>query len=192
VTVCRANVARSYFAERFLIAALEERGVSEADVAVSSRGTHVSPLVESAPDIDDILRSFGATPRQHTPAQLTRPDLQSADLILVAEGALEEALVDIFPGSSNITFTLVQFARLTTELDANVFARAPQSDKTGNHAITLRGRVTVLNRYRGYLVPGSESLDINDPAGQPRDVLAEAARTIQASTDAIANWCVTP
>jgi len=189
LAVCRANVARSYFAERFLVSALSDRGVSETEVAVSSRGTHVSPLVGSTPDIDLVLQGLRVTPRDHTPTQVTRADLEAAHLVLVAEEGLEDSLVDIFPASSNVTFTIRQFARLTSELEPGLLS-VSADDATKGRADTLKWHVSIFNRYRGYLHPNGESLDIADPAGQPRTVLEETAKAIQASADTIANWCV--
>jgi protein-tyrosine phosphatase len=189
LAVCRANVARSYFAERFLVAALAERGVSETEITVSSRGTHVSRLVESTPDIDDVLQTLRVAPREHSPTQVSRADLESADLILVADENLEDSLVDIFPGSSDVTFTIRQFARLTTELEPGLLTHSSDETPEGR-AKELSRQVGIFNRYRGFLLPDAESLDIADPAGQARPVLEATARTIHASTETIANWCV--
>jgi protein-tyrosine-phosphatase len=187
--VCRANIARSYLAQSFLLHALHREGIAQKVVEVVSRGTQVSRLEPVPSDITDIVKRLGVEGVDHVPTQVTESDLKEADLVLVAEKAMEEILVDLSPSSSDRMFSLVEFGRLVS--DPSVSAALPVSFGGESEAPdrSLTDRVSVLGHYRGYLAFSEESEDIEDPAGKPREHLFATAQTIEKWSSLIAKWC---
>ena len=187
--VCRANIARSYLAQSFLRHALHREGVGPALVDVVSRGTQVSGLEPVPSDITDIAKRLGVDGVDHVPTQVTGSDLEQAGLVLVAEKAMEEVLVDLSSTSSDRMFSLVEFGRLVG--DPSVHAALPVSfggdPEPPDRSLTKR--VSVLGHYRGYLAFSEESEDIEDPAGKPREHLFATAQTIEKWSSLIAKWC---
>jgi protein-tyrosine-phosphatase len=189
LTVCRANIARSYFAERFLLAELSATGVSDEIVAVESRGTHVDPGQEIPEDIHQLVRQLGGEPGQHIPTQLVASDLERADVVLVAEDSTHDDFLHLLPTPAPHVFTLIQFARLVSELDWDTIAPMRKASSGVHRSAVLRDYVERISRYRDYLPPDGISGDIADPAGHTHDVLTQTAETIYAHARTIARWC---
>jgi protein-tyrosine phosphatase len=189
LAICRANIARSYVAERLLVSELEKVGLSDTTVTVSSRGTHVHPEVGIAEEIGELVTQRGGTITPHVPTQLTSSDLESADLVLVAEETTHNDLFHLLPSPSPHAFTLIQFARLISEIDWEAVAPVRKVAPRGTRPKILRESVEVIDRYRGYLPPDDISLDIPDPAGSSLQVLTETADTIHTHVRTVARWC---
>lgn len=189
LVICRANIVRSYIAERLLASELEKVGLSDKTVAVTSRGTHAHQAVEMPEEVGQLVADLGGSPTAHQPTQLTTSDLESADLVLVAEETTHDDLFHLLPPTSPHAFTIIQFARLISEIDWDVLAPVKTASKTAPRAKVLREAVDHIDRYRGYLPPDDIATDIPDPAGQSHDVLVETAHTIHTHVRTIARWC---
>jgi len=187
--VCKANIARSYAAESFLMTELHQLGITEKEVRAQSRGTEPSTDEDSLRAIKEILGKSGATSRPHEPQAVSKKDLENADLILVAEAGLEERLVEISPSSANRTFTLIEFARLAADNNGGSVIPTPEAPLSTERPQRLREKLAVIARYRGYLPPEEESEDIPDPAGQSLDFLVSTLESVREWTRPISKWC---
>ena len=83
ILVCRANISRSYLAERLLKNELKHRNM--APFSVSSAGLIAHSGSPPDPQMVDFLKGLGITGDRHQSKQLERKDADWADLILVME-----------------------------------------------------------------------------------------------------------
>jgi protein-tyrosine-phosphatase len=189
LTICRANIACSHIAERLLTAELESAGIHNDTVTVFSRGTHVDNSLDVPGEIGDLIAECGGDPRSHRPTQLTTSDLEAADLALVAEEATYNDVFYLLPVVSPHTFTMIQFAGLTSDIDWDTLAPVTRVSEASPRPTRLRESIDRIDRYRGYLPPDDISADIPDPAGHSLEVLTSTAKTIHRHTQTIAGWC---
>lgn len=108
VFVCWGNICRSPMAERVAEKLAADRGLS--DVAFSSAATSREEL--GAP-IDDraaaVLRRHGYRASDHSAHQITRAEIEDAELVLAMENIHLDKMRAIAPGADNL--------RLLTDFD---------------------------------------------------------------------------
>ena len=154
--VCDANVCRSPYAESVLHSLLSAAGVQR--VAVASAGLDVAPghpiCVEAAERLAQ-REAIGV----HRARRLRVRDIESANLVLVAERRHRAAIVRMSPTSSARTFTMREAAALDA---ASRLSGAPVASGASVEAFAAR-----LHEARGLV--GPIELDIVDGHhGTPR------------------------
>jgi hypothetical protein len=138
---------------------------------VSGRGIRVLPDAEPCRAADDAVHRLGggAVPR---PVQLTAPDVDHADLVLVASAGERSALARLRPDARNRVFTLREAAAaaglpMTSDETAR-FSGIAEQDRFAAYVELLHGRRPVLelptrrlafwgNRYADFDIPDAHS-----------------------------------
>jgi len=155
--VCTANICRSAYAE------LMARHVLGADpsVEVGSAGTHGYVDHPLDPPMADQLRARGVDPAGFRSRRLTAAMVADADLVLTAEVAHRQRILEDRPEAFRRVFTLGQLARTLDE--AGVGADHPR-----------RG-VDLLADLRTAFRPADPADDVLDPYRRGDDAAARAA-----------------
>lgn len=120
------------------------------------------------PDAVRVLIAQGGDPRQFAARHLTGKIAASVDLILTMTRAHRDAVLEIAPQQLNRTFTLVEAARLVTELKARTLAD--------------------LANLRPHLGT-NEVADIADPIGHGPEVFAAIGNQIAEALPPILELC---
>jgi len=152
LVVCTGNVCRSPAAERLL------RRHLGPSVTVESAGTFGLVREPIAAPMAKLLAESGVDIDGFAARRLTAGLTQQADLVLAATRAHRSLVVEECPSAVRRTFTLREFARLLTAVDAVALP-------TGTPADRLRPAVPLAAAQRGrWRVPSSED-DVLDPYG---------------------------
>ena len=92
--VCSGNVSRSYLAEMLLRHEIERQGLS--NISVSSAGLFAYPGSRPDPQMVGYLEKKGIAAELHEARQITKGDVDWADLILVMEREQKEMIEDMW------------------------------------------------------------------------------------------------
>jgi len=92
--VCSGNVSRSYLAEMLLRHEVERHGLS--NISVSSAGLFAYPGNRPDPQMVAYLEKNGIAAEYHEARQITKGDVDWADLILVMEKGQKEMMEDMW------------------------------------------------------------------------------------------------
>ena len=92
--VCSGNVSRSYLAEMLLRHEVERHGLS--NICVSSVGLFAYPGSRPDPQMVAYLEKNGIAAEHHEARQITKGDVDWADLILVMEREQKEEIEDMW------------------------------------------------------------------------------------------------
>lgn len=174
--VCTGNICRSPMAEQMMRAGLRKRLGDEADrFVIESAGTwgHTGSPMEtyalstlSSYDIDG--SSFGAR-------ELVAEHVVAADLVLGATREHRAAAVVLHPRAAARTFTLREFARLTTAVD-------PASLPTGDPVERARALVKAAAANRGLVPPERpRDDDVDDPYQAPASAFATCGALVHST-----------
>jgi protein-tyrosine phosphatase len=93
--VCSGNVSRSFLAEALLRSELKALKVE--DVSVSSAGLYALPGSPPDPQMTDYLSSMGVSFEPHEARQMSKHELDWADLVLVMERRHEADVRKLWP-----------------------------------------------------------------------------------------------
>jgi protein-tyrosine-phosphatase len=93
--ICSGNVSRSYLAEMLLRHEAAKRGLS--DVSVSSAGLFAFPGNRADPHMAAYLKDKGIGSGPHEARQVTKREIDWADLILVMEKQQQEMIGEMWP-----------------------------------------------------------------------------------------------
>jgi len=93
--VCSGNVSRSFLAEALL--RNELKALKVEDVSVSSAGLYAFPGSPPDPQMTAYVSSMGVSFESHEARQMSKQDLDWADLILVMERRHEADLEKLWP-----------------------------------------------------------------------------------------------
>jgi protein-tyrosine phosphatase len=155
--VCHANICRSPMMERLARQALGP------EVTVSSAGTHAWHGAAMHPYTEMVLGERGADARGFSSRPVTAAMLAGAGLVLAAAREQRAACVTLLPAAVRRTFTLRQFGRLASTVEAG------------------GGMARLLDAVRGVVgqpVPVGED-DLADPLGGPVEAFRACADEIQ-------------
>jgi protein-tyrosine phosphatase len=174
--VCTGNICRSPAAERLLSARLgpEVRVVSAGTLGLVGHGiqaemaTHLSAL--GLPDV-------GFAARRMTPV-----DVREADLVLGLSREHRGAAVELVPGAVRRAFTLLEFARLVSEVE-------PDELPDGTVADRLRAVVPLVTSRRRR-VASADLDDVIDPYRVSQQAYDESFFAIRGAVDVIADRIV--
>ncbi len=93
--VCSGNVSRSYLAEMLLRHEIEMQALS--NISVSSAGLFAYPGNRADPQMVGYLEKKGIAAEHHEARQITKGDVDWADLILAMEKEQKEMIEDGWP-----------------------------------------------------------------------------------------------
>jgi len=93
--VCSGNVSRSFLAEALL--KTELKALKVEDVSVASAGLYAFPGSPPDPEMTAYLSSMGISFEPHEARQMSKQELDWADLILVMERRHEDDLEKLWP-----------------------------------------------------------------------------------------------
>jgi protein-tyrosine phosphatase len=175
--VCTGNVCRSPAAERLLAARLGPT------VAVHSAGTHALVGDPIAPQMITLVTGTGALGEGFVARQLVADLVQGSDLVLGMTREHRARAVETWPGAVRRAFTLREFARLTSELDA---AELP----SGTPAERLRALVPLGSARRRMILRAAAVDDVTDPYLRDDSVYAESFGAIEEAVDQISSRIV--
>jgi protein-tyrosine phosphatase len=175
LAVCTGNVCRSPAAERLLLARLAPYS---AQVAVSSAGTQALVGEPVDAQVAELVRRSGGDPADFSARQLSRADVQAADLVLVMTRVHRAAVVAVEPAAVRRTFLLREMAAV----GSRVAAAGWPGDVAADPAARL-GRLPQLAAAHRVAVARSGDLEVEDPFQRSVDVYERAVATIVAAVD---------
>jgi protein-tyrosine phosphatase len=181
VTVCTGNICRSPFAEHALRERL--RGLDSAEVR--SAGTRARTDENATPEAVTVGRRAGLDLTTHRAHALSDDDL-GADLILALSREHRREVISLLPRASRRTFTLREFAALTTAVTADDLIEARRTGGAAPADI-LRETVRAVAACRGLVPLTPEELDVADPYLRPPSAYERMSRDILPAVDAVAS-----
>jgi protein-tyrosine phosphatase len=174
--VCTANICRSPIAAELTRRRIQAAVRPDArQVTVSSAGTHGHDGAAMDQRAGAALRSLGAHPAGFAARTLTA-SLAAADLVLTAQRMHRAAVVALRPRSHGSVFTILEFARLVREVDA---------DRLPADGVVPRARALVRAAAgrRGLFPVAADDDDIADPYGKPLEDYLACAKVIELALD---------
>jgi len=184
LTVCTGNICRSPMAEVLLRARLQGAGVR-----VHSAGTRA--LVDHGMDrtAQEIAVQHGASAEEvaaHRARWLQEPLADDADLVLAMSREHRTAAVELSPRHLRHTFTVREFARLSSSLDDDEIRRTADAAGSAPRA-RLSAVVSLVSGQRGLAAPAvADDDDVVDPYRRAREVYEESAEQLAPAVDEVA------
>lgn len=112
--VCKANIVRSFAAERMLRKALREK--KRSDVDVSSAAVYDMNGASADSTAVQILKEMGFEADGHYSTFLTADIADEADMILVMEQSQKDYIFEKYPDTQEKVFLLRSFSKDTSHL----------------------------------------------------------------------------
>ncbi|GAA2239656.1 low molecular weight phosphatase family protein [Herbiconiux moechotypicola] len=158
LTVCSGNICRSPLAELTLASRLEPWGEFEVSSAGSiARDGDVMPDEARA-----LARRFGVDPEQHRARYLTEDIVGDADLIFAMARSHRSDVVRMAPSKVSRTFTIREFARLSSTLSDQQLEQQSSGDTLGDR-VAAAVRVVFAQKAAAGYVSDPELDDVVDP-----------------------------
>ena len=186
VFVCTGNICRSPMAEQMLV---QQAAKNKLPIVVSSAGVMAMTGDPMTPQSAEAMTLRGYTPTKHVSQDLTPKILEDADLVLTATLEHRSELARMLPKASKYSFTIDEFARLTSFLMADPefqdeFKKKPKETREQylkramHEAVLLRG-----------MVPTSlDPIDVIDPYMQSMKVYNQVAAHVDSRLETIVDW----
>jgi protein-tyrosine phosphatase len=173
-------------AEQILI---EKAAKAKLPIAVSSAGVMAMTGDPMTPQSVDAMVKRGFTPTQHTSQDLTPKILEEADLVLTATLEHRGELARMLPKASKYSFTIDEFARLTSFLSADPeyqeeFKKKPRETREQY----LRRAIQEAVLLRGMVPTNLDPKDVVDPYGESVEVYNQVAEHIDVMLEIIVDW----
>jgi protein-tyrosine phosphatase len=173
-------------AEQILI---EKAAKAKLPIAVSSAGVMAMTGDPMTPQSVDAMVKRGFTPTQHTSQDLTPKILEEADLVLTATLEHRGELARMLPKASKYSFTIDEFARLTSFLSADPeyqeeFKKKPRETREQYLRRAIREAVLL----RGMVPTNLDPKDVVDPYGESVEVYNQVAEHIDVMLEIIVDW----
>jgi protein-tyrosine phosphatase len=174
--VCTGNICRSPLAEHLMRDGLRKRLGDDAErFVVESAGTwgHTGSPMETY--ALSTLASYDVDGSAFAARELVAEHVVAADLVLGATREHRAAAVVLHPRAAARTFTLREFARLATRVDA---ASLPADDPVGR----ARALVAAAAANRGLVPPQRpRDDDVDDPYQAPASAFATCGALVHAT-----------
>ncbi|MEA9986514.1 hypothetical protein [Subtercola sp. RTI3] len=173
LTVCSGNICRSPFAE-FL---LRDRLTKVGNFSIASAGTIAGKDYSMTAEMERLSVENGLDPSSHKSSYLVEGNLREADLILAMTRDQRRHIVELLPSAVGKTFTLREFARLSSVIGEEELNELTNSKTAGEGIAKL---ISAVSRQKAYLpVPMDASeYDIIDPYKKDRETYAQAVAEI--------------
>ena len=186
IFVCTGNICRSPMAEQMLIQKAEQ---SKLPITVVSAGVMAMTGDPMTPQSADAMTKRGFTPTKHISQDLTPKLLEEADLVLTATLDHRGEIARMLPKASKYSFTIDEFARLTSFLRAapefqEEFKKKPK--ETRDQYLKRAMHEAVL--LRGMVPTNLDPKDVIDPYGESIEVYNQVAEHIDVMLEIIVEW----
>jgi protein-tyrosine phosphatase len=186
VVVCTGNICRSPMAEQMLT---EKAAKAKLPISVSSAGVMAMTGDPMTTQSADAMTLRGFTPTKHISQDLTPKILEEADLVLTATLDHRSELARMLPKASKYSFTIDEFARLTSFLSADPefqdeFKKKPR--ETREQYLKRATHEAVL--LRGMVPTNLDPKDVVDPYGESVEVYNQVAEHLDVMLDIIVDW----
>lgn len=186
VFVCTGNICRSPMAEQMLI---KKAAKANLPLAVSSAGVMAMTGDPMTPQSADAMAKRGFTPTKHVSQDLTPKILEEADLVLTATLDHRGELARMLPKASKYSFTIDEFARLTSFLRADPefqeeFKKKPRETREQY----LKRAIQQAVLLRGMVPTNLDPKDVVDPYGESIEVYNQVAEHIDVMLEIIVDW----
>jgi protein-tyrosine phosphatase len=186
IFVCTGNICRSPMAEQMLIQKAEK---NKLPITVVSAGVMAMTGDPMTPQSADAMTKRGFTPTKHISQDLTPKLLEEADLVLTATLDHRSAIARMLPKASKYSFTIDEFARLTSFLRADPefqeeFKKKPK--ETRDQYLKRAMHEAVL--LRGMVPTNLDPKDVVDPYGESIEVYNQVAEHIDVMLEIIVEW----
>ncbi|GAA3203684.1 low molecular weight phosphatase family protein [Microbacterium terregens] len=184
LTVCTGNIARSPLAEQLLRARLAPlEGIVHS---AGTSGLRAVPMTAEAVAIAGRLGVPAEDSAAHRSRYLTEALLDSPDLILTMTREHRRLVAELAPARLRSTFTIREFARLTTAVsdeEIRIAAAAAGSDASAR----LRAAAAAIASHRGMLPPPTDPNDddVIDPYRRGSDVYERSTADLQPGIDEV-------
>jgi protein-tyrosine phosphatase len=167
LTVCTGNICRSPAVEHLLRAAFG--ATSGVTVASAGTGALVGEPVHGP--MADLLRGVDVEPDGFAARRVTEQMLRGADLVLPLTRDHRAQVVDVAPAVVRRTFTLREFARLSSQVDRD-HLEARAGGPTATPASRLDALIPMAAAHRAAVDP--ELDDVVDPYRREPSVYQES------------------
>jgi protein-tyrosine phosphatase len=186
IFVCTGNICRSPMAEQMLI---QKADKNKLPIKVVSAGVMAMTGDPMTPQSADAMTKRGFTPTKHISQDLTPKLLEEADLVLTATLDHRSAIARMLPKASKYSFTIDEFARLTSFLRADPefqeeFKKKPK--ETRDQYLKRAMHEAVL--LRGMVPTNLDPKDVVDPYGESIEVYNQVAEHIDVMLEIIVEW----
>lgn len=179
LVVCTANICRSPLVMALLEQTAVRRLGRQAPVWVRSSGVHALEGHPAAEESTRQAQARGLDLSRHRGALTTRDEIAEADLVLVMSERHRAHVAGLHPIAARWTFTLREFARLTTALKPiDEPGMAPRE--------RVRFVARLANGSRAYVHRPDGPEDVADPYGGPVAGYATMADEVERLVDRIA------
>jgi protein-tyrosine phosphatase len=173
-------------AEQMLI---EKAAKTKLPITVSSAGVMAMSGDPMTPQSADAMVRRGFTPTKHVSQDLTPKILEEADLVLTATLDHRSELAKMLPKASKYSFTIDEFARLTSFLSAEPefqeeFKKKPRETREQY----LKRAVQEAVLLRGMVPTNLDPKDVVDPYGESVEVYEQVAEHIDVMLEIVVDW----
>jgi len=173
-------------AEQMLI---EKAAKTKLPITVSSAGVMAMSGDPMTPQSADAMVKRGFTPTKHVSQDLTPKILEEADLVLTATLDHRGELARMLPKASKYSFTIDEFARLTSFLRADPefqeeFKRKPKETREQY----LKRAIQQAVLLRGMVPTNLDPKDVVDPYGESVEVYNQVAEHVDVMLEIIVDW----
>lgn len=167
----------------------EKAAKAKLPITVSSAGVMAMTGDPMTPQSADAMTLRGFTPTKHTSRDLTPKILEEADLVLTATLDHRSELARMLPKASKYSFTIDEFARLTSFLMANPefqdeFRKKPRETREQY----LKRAVQEAVLLRGMVPTNLDPKDVVDPYGESVEVYNQVAEHLDVMLEIIVDW----
>jgi len=173
-------------AEQMLIQKAEKNNLP---ITVVSAGVMAMTGDPMTPQSADAMTQRGFTPTKHISQDLTPKLLEEADLVLTATLDHRGEIARMLPKASKYSFTIDEFARLTSFLGANPefqeeFTKKPKETREQY----LKRAIQQAVLLRGMVPTSLDPKDVIDPYGESIEVYNQVAEHIDVMLEIIVDW----
>ncbi len=111
--VCTGNTCRSAMAGGLFEKALDDDG--DGCIHVNTAGTNVCVSGPASENAIKVMEEMDIDISDHKSQQVTKEDIEEADLVLVMTGSHRNILIDLYPQYSSKIYTIPEYAYGTDE-----------------------------------------------------------------------------
>ena len=173
-------------AEQMLIQKAEK---NKLPITVVSAGVMAMTGDPMTPQSADAMTKRGFTPTKHISQDLTPKLLEEADLVLTATLDHRGEIARMLPKASKYSFTIDEFARLTSFLKADPeFQEEFKKNPKETREQYLKRAIQQAVLLRGMVPTSLDPKDVIDPYGESIEVYNQVAEHVDVMLEIIVDW----